>query len=96
MNSPPPHRKDSGDSINLRDTGFDAASGHRRNDSGGLLIQPIPVNNQVSEDLKFFGVDPNSNAAGDISNRGDAGAYLDEEEKEAEEQRRLEEEKRKN
>jgi hypothetical protein len=47
----------------------------------------------VNEDLKFFGVDPNN--AGDISHR-DAGAYLDEEEKEAEEQRRLEEEKRKN
>jgi hypothetical protein len=59
LNSPPPHRKDSGDSINFRDTGFDAASGHRRNDSGGRLIQPIPVNNQVNEDLKFFSVDPN-------------------------------------
>jgi hypothetical protein len=37
----------------------------------------------VNEDLKFFGVDPN-NAAGDISHR-DTGAYLDEEELEAEE-----------
>jgi hypothetical protein len=44
LNSPPPKRKDSGDSINFRDTGFDAASGHHRNDSGGRLIQPIPVN----------------------------------------------------
>jgi hypothetical protein len=45
--------------------------------------------------LKFFGVDPNNNNFQDISYR-DAGAYLDEEEKEAEEQRRLDEEKKKN
>jgi hypothetical protein len=35
--------------------------------------------------LKFFGVDPNNAGGGDISHRGDPGAYLDEEEKEAEE-----------
>jgi hypothetical protein len=85
LNSPPPRgRKDSADSINFRDTGFDPSGGHRKNDSGSF-IQPIPVN----------GADFGGGGAGDISHR-EAGNFLDDEEKEAEEQRRLEEEKKKN
>ena len=86
LNSPPQRgRKDSADSINFRDTGFDpsGAPNHRKNDSGSF-IQPIPVND--------FG-----NQGGDVNiSHREAGNFLDDEEKEAEEQRRLEEEKKKN
>jgi len=79
-------RKDSGDSINFRETGgFEGGSSHRRNDSGSL-IQPIAVNNS---DFMDRGLDGPSG-----SHRAEA-AFLDAEEKENEEQRRREEEKKK-
>jgi hypothetical protein len=39
LNSPVPRRKDSGDSINLRDTGFDPDVHRRNNDSSSFMQQ---------------------------------------------------------
>ena len=74
-------RKDSGDSLNFRDTGFDTgAGGHKRGDSG-TLIQPIAA------ESGYMGGQMDDTA----SPREAAGAFLDDEEKEAEEMRRREE-----
>lgn len=78
-------RKDSGDSINLRDTGFDPDHGGRRNDSNSL-IQPMAMGDS-------FGMGNYSGEAGDHTHN--MTNFMDEEEKEAEELRRLEEEKKK-
>ncbi len=78
-------RKDSGDSINLRDTGFDPEHGGRRNDSNSL-IQPMAMGDS-------FGMGNYSGEAGDHTHN--MTNFMDEEEKEAEELRRLEEEKKK-
>jgi hypothetical protein len=85
MLNSPVRRKDSGDSINLRDTGFDPEHGgiHRRGDSGSL-IHPVAVGDS-------FGY--SGEAGGD--NTQNLTNFMDEEEKEAEEQRRIEEEKKK-
>ena len=85
LNSPV-KRKDSADSINFRDTGFDPEHGgiHRRNDSGSL-IHPVAVGDS-------FGMGNYSGEAGD--NTQNLTNFMDEEEKEAEELRRLEDEKK--
>lgn len=67
-------RKDSGDSLNFRDTGFGDNS-HRRNESGSF-INPIALGNE--------GFD----GAFDASHKDAANNFLDDEEKDAEEARR--------
>jgi hypothetical protein len=76
LNSPV-RRKDSGDSINFRDTGFDAEHGGRRNDSGLGGGDSFGIGNYSHEHTQ------------NLTN------FMEEEEKEAEELRRLEEEKKK-
>lgn len=73
-------RKDSGDSLNFRDTGFDqnSAAGNKS------FIQPIAVDYNGGAD---GGPEGNS--------QREAGAFLDDEEKESEEMRRREEDRKK-
>ena len=69
--NPAQRRRDSQDSINFRET---MEGGHRRGDSGGGFMQPMPLDNDNT-----------------YNTEGAAGAFLEDEEKDAEEQRRREE-----
>lgn len=76
-------RKDSGDSLNFRDTGFGDNS-HRRNESGSF-INPIALSGNEGFD---------GSGAFDGAHRDAANNFLDDEEKDAEEARRQQEEKK--
>jgi hypothetical protein len=73
-------RKDSADSLNFRDTGFDQQ--HRRNDSGSTLINPIAI-------------DTMSQQQDGMGSHRETGGYLDDDENNAEEMRRTEDSKKK-